>query len=374
MLTTGATLLTACASRSILPTLRPAAGLNPAPVPSTQSATSSPGHAPSDLVKHIVIFIQENHTFDSLFANFPGADGQSAGPACADALPADPPHQHADALTPNGATTDAARCSYTEAAAPNYWRLAREFALCDRFFSDVRGPSQPNYLMLVAAQSPIVDSPRPWVMCPRFCLDLPTIADRLDAARLTWRDYTGLFSEIRNLARRREMTIFDDASFFRDAANGTLPNVAWLNSEFLRDGDNKSGHPPGSLCQAENYAVQVVDAVMSGPQWNATALFVVWDDWGGFYDHVGRRRLNAAGWFAAALWVPRAVYCRQPLRAFGLRVSSDALVRQPAALHRNRLSTPTADGSRRQASDLLDCFDFAQAPRVPQPLSLRACG
>jgi hypothetical protein len=72
MLTTGATLLTACASRTILPTLRPAAVLDPAPVPSTQSATSSLGHAPSDLVKHIVIFIQENHTFDSLFANFPG--------------------------------------------------------------------------------------------------------------------------------------------------------------------------------------------------------------------------------------------------------------------------------------------------------------
>jgi phospholipase C len=375
MLTTGATLLTACASRTILPTLRPATVLNPAPGPSTQSATSSPGHAPSDLVKHIVIFIQENHTFDSLFANFPGADGQSAGPACADALPADPPHQHADALTPNGATTDAARCSYTEAAAPNYWRLAREFALCDRFFSDVRGPSQPNYLMLVAAQSPIVDSPRPWVMCPRFCLDLPTIADRLDAAQLTWRDYTGLFSDIRNLARRREMTIFDDASFFRDAANGTLPNVAWLNSEFLRDGDNKSGHPPGSLCQAENYAVQVVDAVMSGPQWNATALFVVWDDWGGFYDHVEPPTVET---------LPDG----SPLR-YGFRVPCIVVspyARSGYVSHRTHsfvsllhfIETvfqlqPLTDRDA-QASDLLDCFDFAQAPRVPQPLSLRACG
>ncbi len=110
MLATGATFLTACASRSILSTS----------LPSTPSATPLPGHAPSDLIKHIVIVIQKNHTFDSLFANFPGADGQSAGPICTDALPSDPPHQHVDALTPDGATTDASRCSYAEAAAPNY--------------------------------------------------------------------------------------------------------------------------------------------------------------------------------------------------------------------------------------------------------------
>lgn len=147
-LATGATFLTACASRSIVPTPRPASVLDPTSFPASPSATSLPGHTPSDLIKHIIIVIQENHTFDSLFADFPGADGQSAGVACADALPSDPPHQHHDALTPDGATLDAARCSYTEAAASNYWQLARDFVLCDQFFSEVRGPSQPNYLMV----------------------------------------------------------------------------------------------------------------------------------------------------------------------------------------------------------------------------------
>ncbi len=364
MLATGATFLTACASRVILP----------APSSSTPGATWLPGHAPADLIKHIVIVIQENHTFDSLFANFPGADGQSAGPICADALPADPPHQHADALIPDGATIDAARCSYAEAAAPNYWRLAREFVLCDRFFSDVRGPSQPNYLMMVAAQSPIADSPRSGVRCPRFCLDLPTIADRLDAARLTWRDYTGLFSDIRNVVGRREMTIFDDADFFRDAANGALPNVAWLNSEFLPSGDNKSGHPPGSFCQAENYAVHVVNAVMSGPQWNTTALFLVWDDWGGFFDHVEPPTVETLpdgsplryGFRVPCLVISpyaRSSYVSHQTHSF---VSLLRFVETVFQLD------PLTDRDA-QASDLLDCFDFAQMPRTPLSLSPRAC-
>ncbi len=364
MLATGAAYLTACASRSILP----------AALSSTLSATSLPGRAPSDLVKHIVIVIQENHTFDSLFADFPGADGQSVGPACADALPSDPPHQHRDALTPNGATTAAARCSYTEDAAPNYWRLAREFALCDRFFSDVRGPSQPNYLMMVAAQSPIVDSP-PRVRCPGFCLDLPTIADRLDAARLTWRDYTGLFSDIRSVVGRREMTIFDDADFFHDAAHGTLPNVAWLNSEFLRNGDNKSGHPPGSLCQAENYAVQVVNAVMSSSQWNATALFLIWDDWGGFYDHVEPptvETLPDGSPLRYGFRVPCIVvspYARSDYVSHETHSFVSLLRFIETVFNLEPLTERDA-----QASDLLDCFDLAQAPRAPQPLSQRACG
>jgi len=130
---------TAAASPTPAPTLPPTAiptaSLPPAPAPSptpTVAATLAPG----DLIKKVVVFIQENHTFDSLFAGFPGADGQDAGRPCPDALPADPPHQHLDALVADGATTAAARCSYAEAAAPAYWRLAREFTLCDRFFSE----------------------------------------------------------------------------------------------------------------------------------------------------------------------------------------------------------------------------------------------
>jgi phospholipase C len=95
-------------------------------------------------IKNVIFFIQENHTFDSLFAGFPGANSQFAGQACADSLQRDPPHKHTDAFQPDGATTDEARCSYLEADAPNYWKMARAFTLCDNYFSDIRGPSYPN--------------------------------------------------------------------------------------------------------------------------------------------------------------------------------------------------------------------------------------
>ena len=58
------------------------------------------------LIRNIVFFIQENHSFDSLFAGFPGANGQYAGQDCPDALQKDPPHLHSDAFQPDGATSE----------------------------------------------------------------------------------------------------------------------------------------------------------------------------------------------------------------------------------------------------------------------------
>lgn len=343
---------------------------------STASLAASP--TPTGVatpIRQVVLLIQENHTFDSLFAGFPGTDGIAADKRCPDRLPADPPHQHADALTTGGATTAAARCSYTEADAPNYWKLARAFALCDRFFADVRGPSHPNYLMLMAAQSPIMNTPFPTDVCPVFCLDLPTIATRLDARGLSWRDYAGMFTDIKALVGRKEILENGDAQFFQDAARGRLPNVAWLNSGFLQDGDGKSGHPPGSLCGGENYAVRVVNAVMNGPQWSSTALFIVWDDWGGFYDHVEPpvvERASDGTPFRFGFRVPcivvspfaRAGYVAHQLYSF---VSILRFIEQGYGL-----SPLTARDA--QADGMLDCFDFSQAARPPIQLVERKCG
>ena len=85
--------------------------------------TNRPAYA--DRIKNIIIFIQENHSFDSLFAGFPGANSKFSDRECTDSLLRDPPHTHADAFEPDGATTVEARCSYMEADAPNYWKAAR---------------------------------------------------------------------------------------------------------------------------------------------------------------------------------------------------------------------------------------------------------
>ncbi len=84
--------------------------------------------------------------------------------------------------------------------------------------------------------------------------------------------------------------VVSSTQFVSDAASGNLPQVSWLVSD---QGD--SDHPPSSMCLSENWAVQQINAVMKGPQWNSTAIFLTWDDFGGFYDHVPPPRSIVSG-------------------------------------------------------------------------------
>ena len=326
------------------------------------------------LIKNIIFFIQENHSFDSLFAGFPGANGKYAGQNCPDALLKDPPHLHSDAFQPDGATSEEARCSYTEADAPNYWKLARLFTLCDNYFGDVRGPSFPNFLMTISGQTPMLGPGSESDVCPQFCLDIEVLPHRLDARGLTWRDYGGIFTSIKSLMGRPEVMDFKDEQFFEDAARGTLPNVAWLVSGFLHDGAPKSGHPPSSLCVGENYAVKVLNTVMNGPQWLNTALFLVWDEWGGFYDHVEppvverwedgtpyrfghRAPCMVISPYARSGYISHTVYSHVSLLRFAETIFD--------------LEPLTERDAR--ANPMLDCFDFNQSPLQPLSLQSREC-
>ena len=324
-------------------------------------------------IKNIIIFIQENHSFDSIFADFPGAKSQYAGKDCPDSLSKDPPHNHSDAFDPQGATTEEARCSYTEDDAPNYWKAARAFTLCDNYFADIRGPSYPNFLMLIAAQSPIIDPPA-FETCPNFCLDLDVLPHRLDAAGLTWQDYGGIFTSTKSLIGRPEVMAFRDEKFFEDAWRGALPNVAWLSADLLYDAHSKSGHPPSSLCVGENYAVSVLNALMNSPQWPTTALFLVWDEWGGFYDHVeppvvekwtdgrpsryGHRvPCIVISPFARPGYVSHVLSSHVSLLRFAETVFDLAPLTERDA----------------NATNMLDCFDFDQSPLPPISLQPREC-
>ncbi len=326
------------------------------------------------LIKNIIFFIQENHSFDSLFAGFPGANGRYAGQDCPDALQKDPPHRHSDAFEPDGATTAEARCSYRKADAPNYWKVARTFTLCDNYFGDVRGPSFPNFLMMISGQTPILGPGSPEHVCPNFCLDMEVLPNRLDERGLTWGDYGGTFTSIASLVGRPEIMDFQDEKFFEDAARGTLPNVAWLNSGFLHDGHAKSGHPPSSLCVGENYAVRVLNAVMNGPQWNSTALFFLWDEWGGFYDHVKppvverwedgspyryghRAPCMVISPYARPGYISHTLYSHVSLLRFAETIFDlESLTERDASAH-----------------TMLDCFDFDQSPLPPLSLVPRDC-
>src|SRR5712692_5010841 len=110
--------------------------------------------APSK-IDHVVIIFKENHTFDNYFGTFPGANGM-AMPRSPNPPLRDPDHRHGAWLTRQ---TTSVRQQFVEADIPAYFAYARKFTLCDQYFTDVAGPSTPNHLMLIAADSPFIDNP-----------------------------------------------------------------------------------------------------------------------------------------------------------------------------------------------------------------------
>ena len=334
-----------------------------APTATRAPAPTATPRASATPIRQVVIFVQENHSFDVMFGGFPGADGVAHGGNCAD-KPPDMDHTHAAALRPNGLASPSGDCHYMEAQIPNYWKVARAFTLCDRYFTDVRGPSEPNYFMLTSAQSPIVDAPNSAIV-----QDVPALPNRLLENGLTWRDYGGIMDRYRSLRGRAEIS-GDQTRIIADALAGTLPNVSWLFSDF-----DVSGHPPASLCAAENWMTRVLSAIMRGPQWNSTAVFLTWDDWGGFYDHVEPpvvERWSDGTPFRLGQRVPCTVV--SPYARAGYvshQVHSHISVLKFAE---TVFGLKPLNGRDAAASDMLDCFDFGQAPRAGISLQERGCG
>ena len=111
---------------------------------------------PNSPIQHVVIIIKENHTFDNYFGTFPGAIGDATlGHASDPPAGGDPPHDHAAWLR---RATSAVKLQYHETDIPGYFALARQYTLCDNYFTEVASQSEPNHLMLIAAESPVIDN------------------------------------------------------------------------------------------------------------------------------------------------------------------------------------------------------------------------
>jgi phospholipase C len=156
----------------------------------------------ADLVDHIVIIVKENHTFDNYFGTFQGAEGiglkHAANP------PRDDP-KHCHEAWENRQADQAHKVQYIKDDIPPYFALAEQYTLCDHYFSEVAGPSTPNHLMLIAADSPVINNPhshpRPG---PGDVYDLKSFPARLDRAGITWGNYGGYaFHYIKELAGER---------------------------------------------------------------------------------------------------------------------------------------------------------------------------
>jgi len=162
--------------------------------------------------------------------------------------------------------------------------------------------------------------------------------------------------------------------FYTAAKSGKLPAVSWIVPE-----NSVSEHPPAKVSTGQTYVTQLINAAMQGPEWNSTAIFLSWDDWGGFYDHVVPPTVDENGY---GLRVPGLVISPYAKKGYidHQTLSFDAYLKLIEDLFLNgaRLD-PNTDGRsdprptvRENVSilgDLLLDFDFSQSARKPLVLS-----
>jgi phospholipase C len=379
-------------------------------------------------IKHVVIIVKENRTFDSLFGLFPGADGTSVGSCHGRPVPLRPipqvfesdlPHSYGDGVADfdggaldgfcrkNPRVNDGAYTQVHPGQAPNYWTWASHFTLADRFFASHKGPSFPNHLYLIAAQAggaldgpgntarrpgpglakswgcdadegetvPILDTEFHRVRVPP-CFDFETEGDLLTGAGIDWSYYSGTITQSGYMwsAYAAIRHIRDDPAqwvahvkpvdgVLGDIDAGALPAVTWITPHF-----DVSEHPlpPTNACQGENWTTLLVDRIMRGPQWRDTAVFVTWDDWGGFYDHVPPRQVDRFGFGIRVPLLVISPYARPGYIDHHEGEFSSILRFVEDNWGLSQLTDRDGD-----ATNLSYDFDFSGRPVAPDPLPLR---
>jgi phospholipase C len=433
-------------------------------------------------IRHVVVIMQENRSFDSYFGTFPGANGiperngrptvcasdprtgrcvrpyhdpadiNGGGPHNAKAAAADIAggkmngFEAAAAVSPKGcgrnqianpacaasATPDV--MGYHDAREiPNYWQYAQHFVVDDRMFEPNRSWSFASHLYMVSGWSAActtlgdpescrndIDHPAgdkalsklvflPSNLYPTVHFDYTDVTYLLHQAGVSWGYYfeqgieadcpddqvtcppqpqaenglTTFAPDIWNPLPEfttvhqdgQTANVQDVSNFYAAARKGTLPAVSWVVPN-----EADSEHAPGKVSSGQAYVTGLINAIMRSPDWASTAIFLSWDDWGGFYDHVKPPTVDANGY---GLRVPALVispYARQGCidhQTF----SQDAYLRfiEDDFLGGARID-PRTDGRPDPRPDVREAlpslgnfaqdFNFNQAPRPPMVLPL----
>lgn len=303
---------------------------------------------------------------------------------------------------------------------PNYWRYASDFVLQDRMFEPDATWSLPAHLFMVSEWSARCASPDP-ASC-RNALDAPLSVDPAFPSQPTpdyaWTDLTYMlygqhvswkyyvedgvqpdctdgdipcspsgqspttpefwnplpyFDTVRKDNQLGNIQGMD--SFYADVQSNRLPAVTWIVPSL-----SDSEHSPGLISNGQAHVTKVINSIMQSPAWSSTAIFVSWDDWGGYYDHVVPPKVDENGY---GLRVPGLVVSPYTRRGYidHQTLSFDAYVKfiEDDFLGGRRLD-PATDGRpdprptvRENVpilGDLSNDFDFNQQPLAPEVLPL----
>jgi phospholipase C len=291
-------------------------------------------------IESIVVLVMENHSFDNYFSKLaeytnrtdievapPGATNprtldDAGADAGADAAPVLVPTQHAphyctldtahswakshmewdqgkmdgfvQANEDGPPLGDGARALYywDQTDLPFYYQLASTFAIGDHYHAAVLGPTWPNRMYTYAATSfGRTTNDLPDISAYPFPDNDATILDELEKRHVSWKLYGtsgALTIYATNVLTRwgRKVNYFD-SDFFADAKAGTLPQVAYLDTDAQTENAiNPDEHPPADIQIGQKWVSDVVHALFTSPQWGKIALFLTYDEHGGYYDHL----------------------------------------------------------------------------------------
>ena len=305
---------------------------------------------------------------------------------------------------------------HTRREIPNYWAYADHFVLQDHMFAPADSWTLPAHLFLVSAWAARCEDPRDPMSCESN-LELPEEAniqrsheDRpiwgwtditylLHESDVSWAYYVGdetcLFdpcpksdSVARTAAQQNPLPWFTTvrqnrqvenvkghSEYYRAAAEGTLPSVSWV---MPYSGAGEHPHNGEPIWKGVRHVTSIINAAMEGPDWGSTAIFLTWDDWGGFYDHVRPLRVDENGYgirvpgLMISPWAKAGTIDSQVLSFDAyLKLIEDLFLEgerlDPETLSRPD-SRPTVREDVRILGNLLREFDFSQEP--PPPLVL----
>jgi phospholipase C len=422
-----------------------------------RALASGPAHGSGRLsdIKHVVILMQENRSFDHYFGTYPGADGIPRDHGVPTVCSPDPvtrtcvrpfhdsadlnyggPHGAPDAVRDiDGGRMDGfvasaeiatAKCKnpldpacqgdgvdtmgyHDRREIPNYWTYADHFVLQDHMFEPNASWSLPAHLFMVSEWSAScssddpstcvndLDNPPPPAVHPHYAWtdltyllhrhgvswayyvfpgtapdtddpsEMATPTEPLNKTPNYWNPlpFFTTVKEDGELGNVREIK-----DFYTAAKNGTLPAVSWIVPNSI-----VGEHPPSLVSAGHAYVTGLINSIMQSPNWSSTAIFLAWDDWGGFYDHVVPPVVDENGY---GLRVPALVISPYARAGFidHQTLSFDAYAKfiEDVFLHSARLN-PRTDGRpdprptvREKVpilGNLASDFDFNQEPRPP---------
>jgi len=272
---------------------------------------------------------------------------------------------------------------------PNYWDYASQFVLQDHMFESVASYTLPAHLYMLAAQSGgYVGSTG---QAKPSTYNFPEITELLGSGKIDWKYYVTsgkipdteddevVGTDPQQQQDPKQYTFFNPlpafpkvkgnpqqwdrlvstAEFYKDAGNGKLPQVSWVIPSSA-----VSEHPPSGVRAGMAYVTGLVNAVMKGPDWNTSAIFISWDDWGGFYDHVPPPRVDRYGY---GIRVPGLVI--SPYARRGYIDKSTYSFESWLRIVEERFGVHPLTARDTAAVDMTAGFDFNQAPRAPVILS-----